>query len=89
MSAWPREAAARLLVEHAAEIPVYGTAESETQRILDDRGHALYVWRRARSHVHPLWTGDGYDPADPWHTSSPDYDAVLAAGRLLELEDEP
>jgi len=87
MTGWPRETAARTLVEYAAEIPPTGTLELEIAHVLADPAHALYVFRRARSHVHPLWTGAGPDPGNPWRTGGPDWDAVQAAARLLDLEE--
>lgn len=67
------EHAAKVLVDHAGEDPRQWSA------VVASPAYALYVWRRARSHVHPLWTG----PLDPG------WDEVAAAAAVLGLQEPP
>ena len=53
--------------------------------VLETPGYALYLFRRARSRAHPLWTGEGPDAGNPWQAGGDRWDRVQAAGRILEL----
>lgn len=85
-----RVRAARVLVETSGEYADERRHAYATDVVLADPAHALYLFRRARSHVHPLWTGEGPDPGDPYRTGGDAWERVQAAARVLELpETEP
>ena len=67
------EHAAKTLVSHAGEDP------RQWRTVVASPAYALYVWRAARSRVHPHWTGV-FDPG---------WDQVAAAARVLGLEEPP
>jgi len=71
MSEDDAEHAAKILVSHAGEDP------RVWQTVIASPSYALYVWRVARSHVHPLWTG----PLDSG------WNEVADAARVLGLKE--
>lgn len=91
MSSPARVLAATVLVEAAREHEIPGRVKRrEIERVLEREDYALYVFRGARSRTHPLWTGEGPDPGNPYRTGGAAWDRVQAAARLLGLpETEP
>lgn len=85
-----RHLAAGVLVDASGEVTDERRRAYHVDVVLADPDYALYLFRRARSHVHPLWTGEGPDPADPYRTGGDAWERVQAAARVLELpETEP
>lgn len=86
-----RVLAAETLVDAARPGQLAGRVRTaEIRRVLTRPDYALYIFRTARSRSHPLWTGEGPDPGNPWTTGGTRWERVQAAARILELpETEP